>query len=481
MIQLPFLLLPSVLAAIISFCSSNKIGYIITLFSLVVTLFFSLTLEGDTIQYVFGGWTRPYGIEIEISAFIPFFISFMTIIGISSLCVSKHIKHDIETQKYNKLFSLFLLYLTSNVGLLMSNDVFNIYVFLEISSITAYALIASSGAQSKISAYNYLIIGTIAATLYLLSVFLIYAITGSLNITDIYNLIHLDQSSNNTSMLNIACLLMYLGIIIKTALFPMHIWMISGYRTAPNAIINFMSAVGTKVPIFLLIKLNYSIFGIQFLTHFPPLLAIKYFFAPLAIIYGAWKAYRAQYFKELLAYSSISQIGYMFLAITLLQPLSTHVALFHIISHGTAKSALFMLSGIALYQGKNDALTQFHGWGRSNILLGILLLVNFLSMLGVPMTAGFINKWGLINALIQNTEWYLIIIMCTGSVIAILYNIKFFELCFSKPKKTATYTQIPLSLILPIIFLSIMIIVLGIYPELINVYIEKTVQYLHNK
>jgi len=254
------------------------------------------------------------------------------------------------------------------------------------------------------------------------------------------------------------------GICLKLAMFPLHLWLPNAYAYAPSIVTAFLAATATKVAIYLLIRFTFSVFGLSFsFTHLP--LQILFVVLGLAGIFVASTAaiYQTN-IKHLFAYSSIAQIGYMIVGFSVSTVAGLTATLLHLFNHALMKSALFLALGAVMYRIGSVQLNQFHGLGRQMPYTMAAIVIGGLSLIGVPLTVGFVSKWYLVLALIEKGWWPVAVLILFGSILAIVYVWRIVEAAYFKPPLAANETikEAPLSFLIPIWILVIANIYFGI-------------------
>ncbi len=299
------------------------------------------TLEGETLSYLMGSWPAPYGIELRVDAFSALMLLVVT--GASSIALLagyQSIARDIETERQPLFYTAWLLALAGLCGILVAADAFNIFVFMEISSLASYVLVAGGSDRRALPAvFKYLIMGTIGATFYLIGVGLIYLMTGTLNLADMEFRIH-DVADQKPIL--VAAGFITVGLALKAAVFPLHVWLPNAYTYAPNMVTVFLAACATKVSIYILLRFDFFVFQPNLVGHD---FQFAYFLMPLsllAILVASGVAMFEPNLKRLLAWSSVAQIGYITLGASMVSVPGITAALLHIFNHALAKGALFL-------------------------------------------------------------------------------------------------------------------------------------------
>lgn len=434
---------------------------------LISIMLLQQVLATGTISYELGGWQAPWGIEYRIdklNAFLLLIISFVSTVVL--LAAHTSITKEIPKDKHILFYVLYLLSLAGMLGIVATGDAFNVFVFLEISSLSAYALIALGKDKRALwASYQYLIMGTIGATFILIGIGLMYQMTGTLNMNDLAS--RLPEVAQTRTVFT-AFAFIIVGVCLKLALFPLHFWLPNAYAYAPSIVTAFFAATATKVAIYLLIRFTYSVFGFSFSFATLPL---QYLFVVLGLL-GVFAASTAAIYqtnvKHLFAYSSIAQIGYMIVGYSMNTAAGLTATLLHLFNHALMKGALFLALGAVIYRIGSVQLRHFQGLGREMPLTMGAIVIGGLSLIGVPLTVGFVSKWYLVLALIEKDWWAVAALILLGSLLAIVYVWKIVEEAYFKPyvmsgePNREPIKEAPLSFLVPIWLLVIANIYFGI-------------------
>ena len=380
------------------------------------------------LNYFFGAWPPPIGIEYEatkLNTLLLLLISGMAFVLL--LFGRKSVEAEISHKKTGMFYAIFLLLFAGLMGMVISNDIFNIYVFLEISSLATYALIAMGRDRRALTAsYNYLVVGTIGGTLFLTGIAFLYILTGSLNISDIAYQLGLALHSR----LEVAAIVfLFMGLAIKCAIVPLAGWLPRVYNYGPSFAVAFISSVSTKVALYLLAKVLYVLFGRDISLGIFALGNLLVIVAVIAILYGAIAAIMQSDFKRMLAFSSISNIGYIVLGIGLGSKEAVAGAIILFMAHAFAKAGLFVIAGLT-----NNNIRGLKA--ASPMLAGLLVLFG-LSLGGVPLTIGFVPKWYFLQAAIGLDGYMRIFVLAgvvIGSLLGLVYIWKMVEQAYYSEK-----------------------------------------------
>ena len=413
------------------------------------------TLHHGPISYHMGGWAPPWGIEYAVDSANAFIL--LLVSGIATVvllyCPSS-VSKEIRAGREHIFYCLFILCLTGLLGIAITGDAFNVFVFLEISSLSSYALIAMGSQRKALTAsFQYLIMGTIGATFFLIGVGLLYMITGTLNLADLQTRIPQIQDSRP---LLAAFAFITVGLALKAALFPLHLWLPNAYAYAPSGVSAFMAATATKVSLYVLLRFTFTLFGAEFAFGELPLHWVLLVPAVIAMFAGSFSAIFQRDIKRMLAYSSVAQIGYITLAIALASQAGVQAAMLHMFNHGLMKAALFCALGCIFYRIGSTRIEDMAGLGRQMPWTFAAIVTGGLSLLGAPLTAGFISKWFLVQAALEQSLWWLVVLIVASSMLAVVYVWRLVEaLYFKKPTAgSENAREAPLSVLLPTLLLA---------------------------
>lgn len=474
MIHLPIaqVIIPLLAAPLCLLFRSKHLAWTIALcatwlsFGVSILLVIHVTTVGP-LSYNIGGWPAPWGIAYYIDALNAFVL--LIVSGMSALVLpyaKKSVEMEIDSPSQPYFYSLLLICITGLLGIAATGDAFNMYVFLELSSLSSYALIGMGPRRRALTAaYQYLIMGTIGATFILIGIGLLYSLTGTLNIQDLALQLRINDilSSENRTLLT-AFAFLTVGLSLKLALFPLHLWLPNAYTYAPSVVTVFLAATATKVAIYMLLRFCFGVIGNG--TVFQMTLGKIILIPALAAILVASIVAIFQYdIKRMLAYSSVAQIGYMILGISFATTTGLTAGILHMFNHALMKGLLFMVMGAVSYRVGSVYINDFRGLGRKMPWTMAAFVIGGLSLMGVPTTAGFISKWYLIKAALENGWWDVILLILLGSLLAAVYIWRVVETAYFNPShenEDEEGGEAPLSLLIPMWSLVIANIYFGI-------------------
>ena len=440
-------------------CLFLRIPRLVGIFAIIVsgTAFYiscellSEVLQHGVISYRLGGWAPPWGIEYRIDQLNSYLLLLVTGISTVVLLASQtSIQKELPENRQTYFYTAYILCLTGLLGILATGDAFNVFVFLEISALSSYALIALGTDRRALTAsYQYLIMGTIGATFIIIGVGLMYMMTGTLNMHDLSQ--RLPAVYESKTVLS-AFGFFIVGVCLKLALFPLHLWLPNAYAYAPSMATAFLAATSTKVAVYVLIRYIFSVFGIEFVIMSLPLNDIFLILGLTGIFAASITAIYQLNIKRLFAYSSVAQIGYMILGLAIGTQLGLTATLLHLFNHALMKAALFLAIGAVVYRIGSSQLNHYAGLGQKMPLTMAAIVVGGLSLIGVPLTVGFVSKWYLVVALLDKGWWPVAVLVLISSLIAVIYVWRIIEwVYFCPPRIILTdVKEAPLTQLIPI-------------------------------
>ena len=387
---------------------------------IIAGFMFAEVQSAGVLSYALGSWPAPWGIEYRVDPLNAFVL--LLVSGVSSvvmLFARDSILAELGRKRENLFYCAYLLVFAGLLGVTITGDAFNLFVFLEISSLGAYVLIAAGrDRRALVASFQYLIIGTIGATFIVLGVGFLYAMTGTLNMADLAERV---RAYDTNPAIIVAYAFLVVGASIKLALFPLHLWLPNAYTFAPSMVSAFLAATATKVAFYVLVRFVFTIFG--------PELSFEKLSGglPLAIlaIIGIFAMSLVAIFqndvKRMLAYSSVAQIGYMVLGISLHSTAGVAAGLIHLFNHSLMKGALFCSVGCIVYRMGSSHVDSFAGAGRRMPWTMAAFCAGGLSLIGVPLTAGFVSKWYIILAVLERGWWPIAVLLVLSSMLAVIY------------------------------------------------------------
>lgn len=407
-------------------------------------------VDAGVMRYAFGDWQPPIGIEYRVdavNAFVSLLVTGMALVVLAWAPAS--VNAEIP-ERHNAFYCLFLLCVSGLMGITLTGDAFNVFVFLEISSLSTYALVAHGrDRRALLAAFRYLVMGTIGATFLLIGIGLMYMMTGTLNMVDLAQRL---PASADTTTVRAALAFVIVGLGLKLAMFPLHLWLPNAYTHAPSVVTIFLAATATKVALYVMLRFVFTVFSPEYSFIVLPLSSLLMVLAAAGMLAGSWTALFQDNLKRLLAYSSVGQIGYMLLGISLATAAGLTAAMLHLFNHALMKGALFMAVGAIVYRTGTVSIKGLHGRGREMPWAFTGFALAGLSIIGVPLTAGFISKWYLVLAALEAGQWWLVMLVVITSMMAVAYIWKVIEAAWfhEAPAGRTEVAEAPISLLVPL-------------------------------
>ena len=428
----------------------------------------SRVLTTGTWHYHMGGWSPPWGIEYVIDPLgggMAVLVSFFAVIV--SFYAGPHLART-RPARVGIFDGLFLLLTAGLLGIVVTGDLFNLYVFLEISSLSAYALLSTGGSRAVVAAFRYLLVGTIAASFYLLGVGYLYALTGVLTMSEVHSAL---EGTTSSRALATAVALVVVGLAIKTALFPLHGWLPDVYTYAPAQVTGFISAVMTKVSAYALFRILYFVLGGTGAAG--EALGLLGWVAALAVLAGSVMALAQKDIRRMLAYSSVGQMGYILLGFSLANRTAMTGALLHVVNHAAMKACLFLVVGGVLWRTGVSEIAGYVGMGRRLPLSMAAFSVAALSIVGLPPMSGFFSKWYLMLGAMEEGAWPFVVVLVLSSLLSAIYFFRVMERAYfaevpmpdSSAGPCAVSAEVPGRMLGPILILAAAVVLLGIFNQ----------------
>ena len=431
-------------------------------------------LGSGTIHYRLAGWPPPFGIEYVVDHLNAMML---IIVSVISLIVAIYSKLSVEQELPERVvyfYTIFLLQVVGFLGIVITGDLFNLYVFLEIASLAGYALIAVGENGAPLATFRYIVMGTIGACFYLLGIGYIYIATGSLNIADVQQI--LPQLYHSKVILTAVAFLLA-GLAVKMALFPVHIWLPDAYTKAPSAASALIASLMTKIALYVMIRILFTVFKPFLSVEALPVTKIMVWAGFAAICWGAIMALAQTDFKRMICYIVVAEVGYIVGGVGLANTTAMRGAILHILNDAVMTAGLFTVAGIIVYKmGKRD-LSDFKGLFKTMPFTMSAFVIGALSVIGVPPTCGFFSKWYLIQGAVIAEHWAFIVALLGSSLINVILFFRIIEIGYvfheshgghtSNAGGTVAIDEAPLSMLIPTISIAVAIILIGLYNQTI--------------
>ena len=423
----------------------------IAILTLCLVMNFSLLVylvtNPQQITYMMGHFPAPWGNETRFGPLEALMATVFCFVMLVSLIAGKSdIFEDVKPGSINIFYVMINLLMSSLLALVYTNDLFTAYVFVEINTLSACAVVMAKENGKTISAtIRYLIMSLLGSGLFLLSLTLIYDLTGHLLMVNIQQSLAVLMADGSYRLpVTIIIGLMSVGMAMKSALFPFHTWLSHAHGSATTASSAILSGLVLKGYIILLIKIYYRVLGIEIASQMK-VLNILFVFGLLGMIIGSVDAISERHIKRMIAFSSVSQMGYIYVGISLGTPAGFLAALFHIIVHAVTKPMLFSAAGgLAAASGHRYHLDELRGSAYKNPAAGVAFVIGSLSMIGIPFFAGFGAKYYLSMAAMTNSSkmWFVLLALAISTVLNASYYIRAIRCIYSKETESPAHHRI---------------------------------------
>lgn len=410
-------------AALISLLLRRIATAVVMLFGLATTLaagtlLYGVSTEG-ALQYDLGGWTAGLGIALRADGLSAILVLMIALVMLAaSVYASAYFSKDSERVQF---WPLWLLLWTALNALMLSGDLFNLYVTLELLGLSAVALAALSGKTAALqAALRYLLVGLLGSMLFLTGVSLLYAGYATLDLATLAAVVEPGPISWS------ALTLMTLGLLLKTALFPLHFWLPPAHGSAPAPVSAVLSALVVKAAFYLLLRLWLDVFADIVTPMAANLLGVL---GAGAVLWGSWRALQAERLKLLAAYSTVAQLGYLFLFFPVLlalpagpaRDIATGGLIMLALTHGFAKAGLFLAIGIVQQRSGHDNIREIGGMAQRLPLTTFTIALAGVALIGLPPSGAFLGKWQLIAGAVTTGQWLWVAVTAIGSLLASAY------------------------------------------------------------
>jgi multicomponent Na+:H+ antiporter subunit D len=434
---------------------------------------FSVLLLGQVattglVEYRLGGWETPWGIGYHVDYLNGLVVTVVTVLAFINLIATRKNVEQETPEKAGAFYSLYLLFIEGLTGILLTGDLFNLYVLLEVASLTSYALIGMGSGRAPMASLNYLFMGTMGGCFYLLGVGYLYIMTGSLNMVDVATLL---PQLFNSSAIVMAFIFCMVGVGIKMAFFPLHMWLPNAYGFAPTASASLIAPLMTKVMVYVLIRLILTVFSVDFAFVVLKMGDPMVWLSSLAIVAGAVFALAQKNLKRMFCYIVVSEIGYMMGGVWLGNNAGMTGAILHILNDAIMTLCLFLCAGTIFYRTGGLDLDRLKGLFQKMPVTMACFVTVALSVIGVPPTCGFFSKWYLISGGLQAGQYGFVAALLFSSLVNVILFFRVIEISYygdfedhhghgSSPE---AIMEAPASMLVPLLIVSVGLIVVGLY------------------
>ena len=442
-------------------CLPVTVGALAVTFGAAVAVLCRVITTGP-VTYNMGGWMPPFGITYRLDHLNAFVLVVVTAVAlVHCIATGKIVFADFE-DRIGPFYTLYLLFITGLTGIVATGDAFNLYVLLEIASLTGYALVGMGSGRAALAGLNYVLIGTIGASFYLLGIGYLYLVTGSLNMVDMARLVPLVQQRHIVHLALVICLT---GLMIKMAFFPLHVWLPDAYTHAPAAAVSLVAPLTTKVMVYAMIRLILSVFTPDWTFARVIFADIMVWLATAAIIVPSFLALSQQSLRKIFCYILIAEVAYMVGGLWLANRAGMIGAILHIGNDAIMTLGAFLLLEALTPARDKNSLAAFSGRFQTMPLSMAVFVVCALSFIGVPPTCGFFSKWFLISGAVAAGHYEFVVALLFSSLINLVIFFRLIEQAFFEPATADAIREAPLPMLMSLVLIATGLIALGIYTD----------------
>jgi proton-translocating NADH-quinone oxidoreductase chain N len=440
---------------------------------LSVTLLHYVSVHGTIVETI-AGWSPPWGINLVFSPLTGLLASIMTILGFLVWMYSYRFKRNVDFEPAKKYFIFLMMLVASAVGMVITGDIFNMFVFIEIMGISAYTLTAFyTGRNSAEAAFKYLMMGGLASSLLLIAIAIIYSQLGTLNMADIASKI----STMNPGYKITALVFFITAIGIEAEMFPLNGWAPDAYSEAPGPVGAAFAGITVKAGIYVIIRIVFTLFDVPGAYDFLLVIGL------ITLIVAETTALRQERLKRMLAYSSIGQMGLVVVAFGIGTVEGAYAALFLMLNHAIIKPLLFFSGSYLVFNSKEKRICEVNGLGKYMPFTSVLFALGAFAIVGLPPFAGFWSKLSVLTAAANEGLLLIISLILIVSVIEIVYYFRVVNRIFflKYDKSTSVVPHRPrFNAVITMVTLAILILVIGFYPDAVTGLLHNASQDLMN-
>ena len=453
---------------------SRIIPGIVMFYNIVIS--FILMQEVNTVGYIseiIAGWEAPWGINLIITPFSGFLVSLISVLGFLIWLYQYKFKKVIDVGEIKSYGILQMMMITGAIGIIITGDIFNLFVFMEIVAVTAVSLTSfyrnRDGAEAG---FKYLLIGGFASAMILLAILLLYTQVGTLNMAEISERMHMVPQGIKATIL----VLFIIGFGIEAEMFPLNGWAPDAYSQAPGPTSAAFAGIVVKAGVYGLVRIIFTLFDIEGAFDFLIVAGL------VTMIIAEFSAVHQTNLKRMLAYSSIGQMGLVLIAFGIGTKASVFAALFLIFNHAVIKSLLFMTGSILMYNSKTKTISSLNGIAKKLPYVSILFAIGAFAIVGLPPFSGFWSKLYILTAAADKEMIFLILAILAVSIVEIVYYFRVVSnLYFAEDKEHIDIYKPSTNALIAMGILGVSIIVVGVYPDLITGYLHNAADILLDK
>ncbi len=437
-------------------------------FFAAVNTLVQVMLTTESIRYRLGNWPPPFGIELVVDHLGALVLCMVSGCALLTAVYSKETVRQEIPDRIHHYYTLYCLLVSGLLGMVATGDAFNLYVLLEISALSSYALLARGRGLAYYATFKYIILGTIGACLYLLGVGYLYIKTGTLNMADLFAILSRAEM-HESATIRIGFILIILGFWIKMGLFPMHGWLPNAYSQASTTTSCLVAPLMTKVSVYVMVRMMFSVFSVDYVFKTIPWHELVVWFASLAIVAGSISALAQRDLKKMLTYIIVAEVGYMVGGAWLANANGLTGTIYHILSDAVMTLCLFMAVGAMIYKTGTSSFAAMEGVFRRMPITSAVFILGAFSIIGIPPTCGFFSKWYLIQGGIEAGQWVYVVALLFSSLINAVIFFRLIEIAYFGTFEAhgdhalPPRDEAPATMIVPMVVTAATLVVIGLY------------------
>ena len=471
----------------------KRLAFPLTALALLGTLLTSLglmvqVLRVGMVEYHMAGWAPPVGIALRVDHLSALVLVTVTTIAFINLLGTRPLVAETFGDRLGPFYTLYVLLVTGLLGMVATGDAFNLYVLLEIAALTGYALVGMGEGRAPLSSLNYIFIGTVGASLYLLGVGYLYLATGTLNMADLATRVPDLYSSRVAVSAFVICLA---GLCIKMGFFPLHGWLPNAYAHAPDPVSSLVAPLVTKVMIYVMVRVMLFVFTPAFTFGHMAVGEPMVWLSVVAIVAGSLLALSTRRLKRMLTYVIVAEVGYMVGGFWLGNRLGISGAILHIVNDAAMTFCVFLAAAAIIARIGTDAIDDMQGLFKKMPVTMAVFVVAGLSIIGVPPTCGFFSKWYLISGALAAGHFGFVAALLLSSLINLVLFFRIFEIAYFEPFTdhhggahghgghggvVSEVQEAPLEMLVPLVVTAALLFALGLYAgDIVSLIIDNAI------
>jgi multicomponent Na+:H+ antiporter subunit D len=430
-------------------------------------------MQVGVVEYHLAGWAPPVGIAYRVDHLNALVLVAVAAVAFMNLLGTRPLVAETFGDRLGPFYTLYILMVAGLLGIVVTGDAFNLYVLLEIAALTGYALVGMGEGRAPLSSLNYIFMGTVGASFYLLGVGYLYLVTGTLNMADLAVRLPALYSSKVVVSAFVLCLV---GLCIKMGFFPLHAWLPNAYSHAPDPVSSLVAPLMTKVMIYVMVRIMLFVFTPAFAFDQMTISEPMVWLAVVAIVAGSFLALSTRRLKRMLTYIVVAEVGYMVGGFWLGNRLGISGAILHIVNDAAMTFCVFLAAAAIIKKIGSDAIDDMQGLFKKMPVTMAVFVVAGLSIIGVPPTCGFFSKWYLISGAIAAGQYGFMAALLLSSLINLVLFFRVFEIAYFEPFDAhhggpheghglliSKVQEAPLEMLAPLVVTALLLFALGIY------------------